>query len=294
MTTIAFIGLGNMGNPMAANLVKAGHKVTGFDLVQANLDTAKANGAAVAASAREAISGAEVVITMLPAGKHVVSVYEDIMPAAAKGTLFIDSSTIDVESARKAHRIAADAGMLSVDAPVSGGVGGAEAGTLTFMAGGSPDAFAKAAPVLKPMAGKVVNCGDAGAGQAAKICNNMILGISMIGVGEAFVLAEKLGLSHQALYDVASTSSGQCWSLTTYCPVPGPVPTSPANRDYKPGFAAALMLKDLKLAQEAAQNAGAVTPLGAEATQLYALFNAMGEGETDFSGIINFLRGKTG
>lgn len=293
MTIIAFIGLGNMGNPMAANLVKAGHKVTGFDLVEANLETARANGASVAASAREAIAGAEVIITMLPAGKHVVSVYEDIVPAAAKGTLFIDSSTIDVESARKAHKIAADAGMLSVDAPVSGGVGGAEAGTLTFMAGGSADAFAKAAPVLKPMAGKVVNCGDAGAGQAAKICNNMILGISMIGVGEAFVLAEKLGLSHQALYDVASTSSGQCWSLTTYCPVPGPVPNSPANRDYKPGFAAALMLKDLKLAQEAAQNAGAVTPLGAEATQLYALFNAMGQGGTDFSGIINFLRGKT-
>ncbi|MBL0933734.1 MAG: 3-hydroxyisobutyrate dehydrogenase [Rhizobiaceae bacterium] len=292
MTTIAFIGLGNMGNPMAANLVKAGHKVTGFDLVEANLETARANGAAVAASAREAIAGAEVVITMLPAGKHVVSVYEDIVPAAAKGTLFIDSSTIDVDSARKAHKIADEAGMLSVDAPVSGGVGGAEAGTLTFMAGGSADAFAKAAPVLKPMAGKVVNCGDAGAGQAAKICNNMILGISMIGVGEAFVLAEKLGLSHQALYDVASTSSGQCWSLTTYCPVPGPVPNSPANRDYKPGFAAALMLKDLKLAQEAAQNAGAVTPLGAEATQLYALFNAMGQGSTDFSGIINFLRGK--
>jgi 3-hydroxyisobutyrate dehydrogenase len=293
MTTIAFIGLGNMGNPMAANLVKAGHKVTGFDLVQANLETAKANGATVAASAREAVSGAEVVITMLPAGKHVVSVYEDIVPSAAKGTLFIDSSTIDVDSARKAHRIAADAGMLSVDAPVSGGVGGAEAGTLTFMAGGSADAFAKADPILKPMAGKVVNCGDAGAGQAAKICNNMILGISMIGVGEAFVLAEKLGLSHQALYDVASTSSGQCWSLTTYCPVPGPVPNSPANRDYKPGFAAALMLKDLKLAQEAAQSAGAVTPLGAEATQLYALFNAIGQGGTDFSGIINFLRGKT-
>lgn len=293
MTSIAFIGLGNMGNPMAANLVKAGHKVTGFDLVQANLETAKANGATVAASAREAVSGAEVVITMLPAGKHVVSVYEDIVPAAAKGTLFIDSSTIDVDSARKAHRIAADAGMLSVDAPVSGGVGGAEAGTLTFMAGGSADAFAKADPILMPMAGKVVNCGNAGAGQAAKICNNMILGISMIGVGEAFVLAEKLGLSHQALYDVASTSSGQCWSLTTYCPVPGPVPNSPANRDYKPGFAAALMLKDLKLAQEAAQSAGAVTPLGAEATQLYALFNAIGQGGTDFSGIINFLRGKT-
>jgi len=228
---------------------------------------------------------------MLPAGKHVLAVYGDIVAAAGKGTLFIDSSTIDVDSARKAHAIAGEAGMLSIDAPVSGGVGGAEAGTLTFMAGGSKDAFAKAEPILQPMAGKVVHCGDAGAGQAAKICNNMILGISMIGVGEAFVLAEKLGLSHQALFDVASTSSGQCWSLTTYCPVPGPVPTSPANRDYKPGFAAALMLKDLKLAQEAAQSAGAVTPLGAEAAQLYALFDAMGHGGTDFSGIVKFLRG---
>jgi 3-hydroxyisobutyrate dehydrogenase len=293
MTAIAFIGLGNMGNPMAANLVKAGHKVRGFDLVAANLETARNNGVEIAEDARKTVAGAEVVITMLPAGRHVLSVYEEVVPATAKGTLYIDSSTIDVESARKAHRIAADADMLSIDAPVSGGVGGAEAGTLTFMAGGSEEAFAMAEPVLEPMAGRVVHCGDAGAGQAAKICNNMILGISMIGVGEAFALAEKLGLSHQALFDVASTSSGQCWSLTTYCPVPGPVPTSPANRDYKPGFAAALMLKDLKLAQEAAQSAGAVTPLGAEATQLYALFEAMGHGNTDFSGIINFLRGKT-
>ena len=291
MTTIAFIGLGNMGNPMAANLVKAGHEVHGFDLMPENLKTARDNGVVVMANAVAAVKEAEVVITMLPAGKHVVSVYEDIAPAAAKGALFIDSSTIDVESARRAHAIAAKHGLLSIDAPVSGGTGGAAAGTLTFMAGGAVDAFAKAEPILKPMAGRVVHCGDAGAGQAAKICNNMILGISMIGVGEAFVLAEKLGLSHQALYDVASTSSGQCWSLTSYCPVPGPVPNSPANRDYKPGFAAALMLKDLKLAQEAAQAAGAVTPLGAEATQLYALFNAMGHGGTDFSGIINFLRG---
>lgn len=294
MTTIAFIGLGNMGNPMAANLVKAGHVVRGFDLVAANLDTAKGNGIAIAADASAAVEGADVVVTMLPAGKHVLAVYEGIVPAAAKGTLFIDSSTIDVGSARQAHDIAKEAGMLSIDAPVSGGVGGAEAGTLTFMAGGSAEAFARAEAVLEPMAGRVVHCGEAGAGQAAKICNNMILGISMIGVGEAFVLAEKLGLSHQALFDVASTSSGQCWSLTTYCPVPGPVPNSPANRDYKPGFAAALMLKDLKLAQEAAQSAGAVTPLGAEATQLYALFEAMGHGGTDFSGIINFLRGKAG
>jgi len=292
MTTIAFIGLGNMGNPMAANLVKAGHTVRGFDLVAANLETAKANGVAIAADAGAAVAGADVVITMLPAGKHVIAVYGDIAPKAAKGALFIDSSTIDVESARKAHAIAAEHGLLSVDAPVSGGTGGAAAGTLTFMAGGADDAFASAEPILKPMAGRIVHCGGAGAGQAAKICNNMILGISMIGVSEAFVLAEKLGLSHQALFDVASTSSGQCWSLTTYCPVPGPVPTSPANRDYKPGFAAALMLKDLKLSQEAATAVGAVTPMGAEAAQLYALFAAQGGGDADFSGIVNFLRGK--
>ena len=292
MNTIAFIGLGNMGNPMAANLVMAGHRVQGFDLVEENLKAATGNGVAVAASAAEAVADADVVVTMLPAGRHVLAVYGDIVPAAAKGTLFIDSSTIDVDSARKAHDIAAQAGMLSVDAPVSGGVGGAEAGTLTFMAGGSAEAFAKAEPVLRPMAGKVVHCGEAGAGQAAKICNNMLLGISMIGVGEAFVLAEKLGLSHQALFDVASTSSGQCWSLTTYCPVPGPVPTSPANRDYKPGFAAALMLKDLNLSQEAAKSAGANTPLGAHAADLYRQFEESGHAGTDFSGIIRFLRGE--
>jgi 3-hydroxyisobutyrate dehydrogenase len=292
MTTIAFIGLGNMGNPMAANLIRAGHRVIGFDLVEANMNIAAGNGVEVAASAAEAVGKAEVVVTMLPAGKHVLSVYEEIVPAAAKGTLFIDSSTIDVESARRAHAMAGAAGMLSIDAPVSGGVGGAAAGTLTFMAGGSEDAFRRAEPVLKPMAGRIVHCGEAGSGQAAKICNNMILGVTMIGVGEAFVLAEKLGLSHQALFDVASTSSGQCWSITTYCPVPGPVPKSPANNGYKPGFAAALMLKDLRLAQEAAQKSGAVTPLGAEATQLYALFESQGNGGTDFSGIINFLRGE--
>jgi len=291
MTTIAFIGLGNMGNPMAANLVKAGHTVLGFDLVPDNLKVAKDNGVTVMASAPEAVKDADVVITMLPAGKHVLSVYEDIAPKAKAGALFIDSSTIDVESARKAHAIAQKHGHVSIDAPVSGGTGGALAGTLTFMAGGSKEAFARAEPVLKPMAGRIVHCGEDGAGQAAKICNNMILGISMIGVSEAFVLAEKLGLSHQALFDVASTSSGQCWSLTTYCPVPGPVPASPANKDYKPGFAAALMLKDLKLSQEAAQAAGAATPLGAEAAQLYALFNARGGAGSDFSGIINFLRG---
>jgi 3-hydroxyisobutyrate dehydrogenase len=293
MTTIAFIGLGNMGNPMAANLVKAGHTVLGFDLMPEHLETARNNGVTVMANAAAAAKDADVVITMLPAGKHVLSVYEDIAPKLKQGALLIDSSTIDVDSARKAHAIAAQHGLLSVDAPVSGGTGGATAGTLTFMAGGAQAAFDVAEPVLKPMAGRIVHCGDAGAGQAAKICNNMILGISMIGVAEAFVLAEKLGLSHQALFDVASTSSGQCWSLTSYCPVPGPVPNSPANRDYQPGFAAALMLKDLKLSQEAAQQAGAVTPLGAEATQLYALYSALGNGGTDFSGIIKFLRGET-
>ncbi|MEP4105526.1 MAG: 3-hydroxyisobutyrate dehydrogenase [Nitratireductor sp.] len=293
MTTIAFIGLGNMGNPMAANLVKAGHQVRGYDLVTDNLAVAKENGVTIMANAAAAVKDADVVVTMLPAGKHVIAVYQDVVPGARAGTLFIDSSTIDVESARKAHAIAEEHGMLSVDAPVSGGTAGAGAGTLTFMAGGADAAFAGAEPILDPMAGRVVHCGGPGAGQAAKICNNMILGISMIGVSEAFVLAEKLGLSHQALFDVASTSSGQCWSITSYCPVPGPVPASPANKDYKPGFAAALMLKDLRLAQEAAAAAGAVTPMGAEAAQLYALFNARGHGGDDFSGIINFLRGDT-
>lgn len=292
MAKIAFIGLGNMGNPMAANLVKAGFSVTGFDLVADNLDQARRSGVTIADSGAQAVRDSEIVITMLPAGAHVLAVYSELVPLANQGTLFVDCSTIDVESSRQAHGIAADNQMLSVDSPVSGGVGGAAAGTLTFMAGGSEQAFAKAEPILDPMAGRIVHCGDAAAGQAAKICNNMILGISMIGVAEAFVLAEKLGLSHQALFDVASTSSGQCWSINTYCPVPGPVPTSPANNDYKPGFAAALMLKDLKLAQEAAQSSGAVTPLGASAMQLYALFNAAGEEATDFSGIINFLRGQ--
>lgn len=293
MATIAFIGLGNMGGPMAANLVKAGHKVLGFDLLPQHLEEAKANGLEIAASAAEAVTDVDAVITMLPAGKHVISVYEDIAPKARKGSLFIDCSTIDVDSARKAHELAAAHGHLSIDAPVSGGTGGASAGTLTFMAGGSDDAFKRGEPILQPMAGKIVHCGGDGAGQAAKICNNMILGISMIGVSEAFVLAEKLGLSHQALFDVASTSSGQCWSLTTYCPVPGPVPTSPANRDYKPGFAAALMLKDLKLSQEAAKSAGAETPLGAHAQDLYSLFDGEGHGGEDFSGIVNYLRSKS-
>jgi 3-hydroxyisobutyrate dehydrogenase len=291
MAQIAFIGLGNMGGPMAANLVKAGHKVIGFDLVQASLDQAKADGVTVAGSAATAVKDADVVITMLPAGKHVVSVWSDVVPHVVKGALMIDCSTIDVESARQAHALAAKASLLSVDAPVSGGVGGAKGATLTFMAGGETKAFAAAKPILEAMGKKIVHCGDAGAGQAAKICNNMILGISMIAVGEAFALAEKLGLSHQALFDVSSTSSGQCWALTSYCPVPGPVPASPANNGYKPGFASALMVKDLTLAQDAANAAGAATPLGKHAQELYKEFDAAGNGGVDFSGIIQHVRG---
>lgn len=294
MTTIGFIGLGNMGGPMAANLVKAGHKVQGFDLSDAALDLGRSNGVEIARTATDAVSGAELVVTMLPAGRHVAAAYTGeggLLSVAEPGTVFVDSSTIDVSTARSVHASAQDAGMLMVDAPVSGGVGGAAAGTLTFMAGGAADAFEKARPFLDIMGQKIVHCGDAGAGQAAKICNNMILGISMIAACEGFALAEKLGLDKQALFDVASTSSGQCWSINTYCPVPGPVPTSPANRDYEPGFAATLMLKDLKLSQDAAQGAGASTPLGAHATQLYSLFDAAGQGGTDFSGIIRFLRG---
>jgi 3-hydroxyisobutyrate dehydrogenase len=294
MSTIAFVGLGNMGGPMAANLVKAGHGVIGFDLVQASCEAAKAEGVRIAGSGAEAVREADAVVTMLPAGKHVISVWQDILPAAKPGTLVIDSSTIDVESARKAHAVAKERGCQSLDAPVSGGVGGAKGASLTFMCGGAENAFAKAEPILSKMGKRVVHCGEAGAGQAAKICNNMILGVSMIGVCEAFVLAEKLGLSAQALFEVASSSSGQCWSLTNYCPVPGPVPASPANSGYKPGFAAALMLKDLRLAQEAALATGAVTPLGAEAAQIYALFNGAGHADDDFSGIINFVRGLSG
>jgi 3-hydroxyisobutyrate dehydrogenase len=295
MARIGFIGLGNMGLPMAGNLVKKGHEVKGFDLVAGNLEKAVAHGVKQVASAADAAKGVEAVVTMLPAGKDTLAVWGGgLLAAAAPGTLIIDSSTIDVASARAAHKLAGAAAMLSLDAPVSGGVGGAEAATLTFMAGGTKAAFDKARPILEAMGKRIVHCGEAGAGQAAKICNNMMLGISMIGVCEAFVLAEKLGLSHEALFDVASTSSGQCWSLTTYCPVPGPVPTAPSNHGYKPGFASALMLKDLKLAQEAAGAAGATTPLGAAAAQLYGLHNAWGEGGADFSGIIHLIRGKQG
>ncbi|MCM2292349.1 3-hydroxyisobutyrate dehydrogenase [Allorhizobium sp. BGMRC 0089] len=290
MATIAFIGLGNMGLPMAGNLVRAGHQVRGFDLAAEARAAAQDLAVPVANTLVEACDEADVIITMLPAGRHVLTVWAELIETAGPGTLLIDCSTIDVDSARKAHLLAEGKSLVTLDAPVSGGTGGAAAGTLTFMAGGSEEAFQRALPVLEAMGKKIVHCGAAGAGQAAKICNNMILGISMIGVCEAFALGEKLGLSHQALFDVASTSSGQCWSLTSYCPVPGPVPASPANRDYRPGFAAALMLKDLRLAREAALASGAETPLGDHAARLYERFDEDGYGSRDFSAIIEMLR----
>jgi 3-hydroxyisobutyrate dehydrogenase len=296
MSRIAFIGLGNMGGPMSANLRRAGHHVTGFDVSQASCDAAAAADVEIAPSLAAAAEGAEAVITMLPNGALVLQCWQGadgLLAHAPPGALFIDCSTIDVADARAAHAAAAKAGMNAVDAPVSGGTGGAAAATLTFMVGGAVDAFARAQPILAAMGRKIVHCGDAGAGQAAKICNNMILGISMIAVCEAFVLGENLGLSHQALFDVASTASGQCWALTTNCPVPGPVAASPANRDYQPGFATALMLKDLRLSQACAEKFGAQTALGAHATQLYEAYAATGGAAKDFSGIIDAVRGNT-
>lgn len=292
---IGFIGLGNMGGPMAANLAKAGHAVAAFDMSQAALEKAVAAGIKRCAGAAEAASGADVVVTMLPAGQHVRQVYlgeQGLLAKAKAGTLFIDSSTIDVATARDVYAAAKAAKVDFLDAPVSGGVGGAAAGTLTFMVGGEDEAFNRARPILEKMGKNIFHAGGAGNGQAAKICNNMLLAISMIGTCEAFVLAEKLGLSHETLFKISSTASGQCWSLTSYCPVPGPVPTSPANRDYQAGFTAAMMLKDLKLSQSAAQASGAATPLGAQATALYTLFESAGAGARDFSGIIQLLRGQ--
>jgi 3-hydroxyisobutyrate dehydrogenase len=294
MARIGFIGLGNMGLPMAQNLIKAGHHVEGFDVFGAAVEKLRTAGGEGAASAKIAAGRADVVITMLPSGKEVRDVYladTGILATAQQGTLLIDSSTIDVATARAVAEAAAARGLAMLDAPVSGGVGGATAGTLTFMCGGGEDAFAKAKPILEAMGKTIVHAGGAGNGQAAKICNNMILGVSMIAVSEAFVLAERLGLDHQKLFDIASKSSGQCWSMTSYCPVPGPVPTSPANRDYQAGFTSAMMLKDLKLAQDAARTSGAATPLGAEAAALYDLFCAHGNSAKDFSGIIRFVRG---
>ena len=295
MSTIAFIGVGNMGGPMARNLLKAQEQVRAFDVSSAAIKPIVDAGAKQAKTALEAVSGADVVVTMLPAGAHVRSVYLEeasILTAARKDALLIDCSTIDIDSARALHAAAANAGFDFLDAPVSGGVGGAEAGTLAFMCGGSDKAFARAKPILEKMGKRIVHAGGPGAGQAAKICNNMLLAISMIGTCEAFALGEKLGLEPQKLFDIMSAASGQCWSLTTYCPVPGPVPTAPSNRNYAGGFATALMLKDLKLAQNAAQSAGATTPLGAQAAQLYSLFAAKGNAAMDFSGIIKMLRGE--
>src|SRR6201999_3039917 len=294
MAHVAFIGLGNMGGPMAANLVKSGHKVVAFDLVADARNQAQTDGASLAESLVSAVKGADVVITMLPAGKHVLSVWNEVVPSMAKGALIIDCSTIDVESAKQAHALASKHGAASIDAPVSGGTGGAKGATLTFMCGGDDKAFAAAKPVLEKMGKKIVHCGAAGAGQGVKICNNMILAISMIGLGEAFSLAERLRVSHQAVFDVVSSSSGQCWALRSYCPVPGPVPTSPANNDYKPGFAAALMVKDLTLAQDAAKASGTATPLGKQAQEMFKAFDAAGNGGVDFSGIINHVRGLSG
>jgi len=295
MTRIAFLGLGNMGAPMAANLVKAGHTVVGFDPVPAALDHAKDSGVIIAAEAVGAVTDVEIVITMFPSGKHVIDAYrEGLLAAATPGTLFIDSSTIDVDDARTARSLAVTAGHRGMDAPVSGGVGGATAGTLTFMVGADEADFAVAEPILSVMGGRIVHCGDSGAGQAAKICNNLILGISMIAVSEAFVLGEKLGLSNQALFDVASTASGQCWALTTNCPVPGPVPASPANRDYQPGFAGALMAKDLGLALGALEATGTAAELGPLAASIYRRFADEGGAGLDFSAIINTIRNNSG
>ena len=294
MAQIGFIGLGNMGLPMARNLIKAGHPVCGYDVNAAALDKFAAAGGISVRSLDVASMGVDLVITMLPAREQVREAYlaqGGVLASAKPGTLLIDCSTVDVETARAVAAAANVNELEMLDAPVSGGVAGAEAGTLTFMVGGGDRAFARAKPVLEAMGKIIIQAGAAGSGQAAKICNNMILGISMIAVCEAFGLAEKLGLEPQKLFEIASQSSGQCWSLTSYCPIPGPVPTSPANRDYQPGFTAAMMLKDLKLAQDAARLTRAITPLGAGAAAVYQRFVEDGGAATDFSGIIRLLRG---
>jgi 3-hydroxyisobutyrate dehydrogenase len=290
MTKICFIGLGKMGAPMAANLVKAGHDVTGFDLAPALRASAAEHGITIAASADAAAAGASVVITMLPSGEPVLAVTRQALKLAAPGALFIDCSTIDVDTARLVHQEAAAAGALSLDAPVSGGTAGAEAGTLTLMCGGSPATFAAAEPILLKMGRKAVHCGDAGCGQAAKICNNMILGAVMAVTSEAFVLGERLGLSHQSLFDVVSTSSGNSFVLTRSCPVPGLVPDTASSQGYKPGFTAALMLKDLRLSQAAAASSGVATPVGAKAAEQYAAVVEAGHANEDYASIIKYLR----
>ncbi|MCG7626638.1 3-hydroxyisobutyrate dehydrogenase [Epibacterium sp. MM17-32] len=285
---IGFIGLGNMGGPMAANLAKAGHEVTGFDMAEVSVD-----GVTLADSAAAAATGADVVITMLPNGDILRHVAAEIIPAMAAGAAFVDCSTVDVDSARAVAEQAHDAGLLAVDAPVSGGIGGAAGGTLTFMAGGSAEAFAKAEPLFDIMGQKAVHCGEAGAGQAAKICNNMILGVTMIATCEAFALADKLGLDRQKMFDVVSTSSGYSWSMNAYCPAPGVGPQSPADNGYQPGFAADLMLKDLRLSQQAAHSADADTPMGKLAEALYTAFVEQEDGTgKDFSAMLPRFEGR--
>ena len=289
MTTVAFLGLGHMGGPMAANLLAAGYTVRGFDLVPALKDAAADKGAQVFDSGAEAVAEADVVTTSLPNGAIVKAVYAEALPAAPKGTLFIDTSTISVDDAREIHAQAAERGHAQLDAPVSGGVKGATAGTLAFMVGGEDDAVERARPVLEPLAGKIIHCGASGTGQAAKLCNNMVLAVQQIAIGEAFVLAEKLGLAAQSLFDVITGATGNCWAVHTNCPVPGPVPTSPANNDFKPGFAAALMNKDLGLAMNAVQSTGSSAPLGTHAAEIYAKF-AADHADKDFSAVIELLR----
>jgi 3-hydroxyisobutyrate dehydrogenase len=289
---IGFIGLGNMGGPMAANLAKAGHQVAGFDVVAGAGERLAAAGGMIATDVAAAVADTEIVVTMLPAGPEVRTVYEGadgVLAAATPGALLIDSSTIDVATARAVAESAAVRGFDMLDAPVSGGVAGAVAASLTFMVGGSAAGFARARPVLEAMGKTIVHAGPAGSGQAAKICNNLMLGISMIGVSEAFGLADRLGLDRQKLFDISAKSSGQCWSLTSYCPAPGPVLAAPSNHDYAPGFTAAMMLKDLKLAQAAAQATGAATPLGAGAAAIYQMAANAGLGAKDFSIIFAFL-----
>ncbi|MBV9510081.1 MAG: 3-hydroxyisobutyrate dehydrogenase [Caulobacteraceae bacterium] len=290
---IGFIGLGNMGGGMAANLAKAGWEVLAFDIAEPALDRARDAGCRPVASVADAVRTADVVITMLPAGQQVRRVYaEEILPAAAAGALLIDCSTIDVDSARAVAAQVDGAGFRFADAPVSGGTAAAVAGALAFMVGCAPGDYAAVRQALEPMARVVIHAGSHGAGQAAKICNNMVLGISMLGVCEAFALAEKLGLEPERFFEIASQSSGQCWSLTSYCPWPGSVPGAPSNRGYEGGFATAMMLKDLKLAQGAAAQVGAATPMGAAAEGLYALFDRLGAGGKDFSAILQLLRGR--
>ena len=292
MTILAFIGVGNMGGGMAANLARVGHEIRAFDLNEDAVARAVGHGATAATSARAAAAGADAIITMLPAGSHVAAAYDEALFAAASPhAILIDCSTIDVATARRVGETAAQKRLLMVDAPVSGGTAAADAGTLTFMVGGPAAAFDAARPILEKMGKAVIHAGGAGMGQAAKICNNMILGATMVATAEAFVLAEKLGLDAQTFFDISSKASGQSWSMTSYCPVPGPVSTSPANRDYPGGFASALMLKDLKLALAAATTAGASVPMGAQAEALYQVFANNGGAGLDFSAIVRLLRG---